>query len=154
VIQGWLLRVQKCAVGRTQVVSSSVPHRTLRLPSGLGALQMQEPHSGQTNRVVMRPLSAVRWIARGAIPKKRKAESVTMIAIEKALPVKRFNRHNGMCKPTVELRRSRNEFAALAATGLWKFHGNSPHKFDAPHNDLCPSACAKNRYQHENIRGP
>ena len=58
-IQGCLLRVQKCAVGRSQEVSSKVPARTFAEP-GLGALlQIHEPHCGQTQRVITRPLSAV-----------------------------------------------------------------------------------------------
>jgi hypothetical protein len=59
--QGCLLRVQKCTVGRSQEVSSRVPPRTLRtVEPGLGPAQTHEPHSGQTQRVVTRPLSAVR----------------------------------------------------------------------------------------------
>ena len=57
VIQGCLLRVQKCAVGRSQSVSSSVPARTRRKPSSeLDAPQTQEPHSGQTHPVTTPPL--------------------------------------------------------------------------------------------------
>jgi len=63
VTQGCLLRVQKCTVGRSQEVSSSVPARMVRsVPGGVapggGPLQIQAPHSGQSQCVLMRPLSA------------------------------------------------------------------------------------------------
>ena len=64
---GCLLRVQICLVGRNQEVSSSVPARTRITPS-LGMPQTQAPHSRHTNRVLTRPLSAVRWSGRGSIP--------------------------------------------------------------------------------------
>jgi hypothetical protein len=68
-IQGCLLRVQKCMVGRSQDVSSSVPARTRRKPlSELDAPQTQEPHSGQTHRVTTPPLSAVRWMLAAQSP--------------------------------------------------------------------------------------
>jgi hypothetical protein len=59
VIQGCLLRLQMCRVGRSQDVSSSVPARTRIRPS-LAGPAIQEPHSGQTHRVLVRPLSASR----------------------------------------------------------------------------------------------
>jgi hypothetical protein len=46
-------------VGRSQDVSSSVPARTRIRPS-LAGPAIQEPHSGQTHRVLVRPLSASR----------------------------------------------------------------------------------------------
>ena len=102
---GLTLRVQKCAVGRSQDVSSSVPARTRRKPSSeLDAPQTQEPHSGQTHRVTTPPLSAVRWIARGSIPAMRKATSVTTIAIENALSLSAGSQHSDMCKPTASTR--------------------------------------------------
>jgi hypothetical protein len=90
-----LLRVQKCAIGRSQEVSSNVPARTARTAPGvaelaLGAPQIHEPQSGQTHRVVTWPLSAVRWIERGSPFVRRKAISETTIAIEKALLVIRW----------------------------------------------------------------
>ena len=88
-IQGCLVRVQKCRVGRSQEVSSSVPARTRTTPS-LGMPQTQEPHSGHTNRVLTRPLSAVRWSGRGSIPLRRKAVSATTSPNEKALLVNRW----------------------------------------------------------------
>jgi hypothetical protein len=76
-IQGCLLRVQKCMVGRSQDVSSSVPARTRRKPlSELDAPQTQEPHSGQTHRVTTPPLSAVRWMLAAQSPLMRKVASV------------------------------------------------------------------------------
>src|SRR3712207_8907205 len=71
VAQGWALRVQKCAVGRSQEVSSSVPTRTATKPPGgavpgFAPLQTQVPHSAQTHRFTVRPLSAVRWKDRGS----------------------------------------------------------------------------------------
>ena len=56
---GCFLRVHMCLVGRSQDVSSSVPPLTRTTPS-LAIPQIQEPHSGQTSLVLMRPLSAVR----------------------------------------------------------------------------------------------
>ena len=101
---GLTLRVQKCAVGRSQDVSSSVPARTRRKPSSeLDAPQTQEPHSGQTHRVTTPPLSAVRWIARGSIPAMRKATSVTTIAIENALSLSAGSQHSDMRKPSAGL---------------------------------------------------
>jgi hypothetical protein len=94
--QGWALRVQKCAVGRSQEVSSSVPARTATKPPGAAVpgfapLQTQAPHSAQTHRVTVRPLSAVRWKDRGSTPaKKRHASAATTTADENALPVSRW----------------------------------------------------------------
>jgi len=89
--QGCLLRVQKCTVGRSQEVSSRVPPRTLRIVDpGVGARQTHEPHSGQTQRVVTRPLSAVRWTARGSPWMRRQAPSARTTAIENALLVMRW----------------------------------------------------------------
>ena len=54
--QGCLLRVQICAVGRSQEVSSSVPPRTLRtVEPGRGAVQTHTPHSGHIQRVDASP---------------------------------------------------------------------------------------------------
>src|SRR5712671_6215031 len=84
--QGCALRVQKCTVGRSQEVSSSVPARTVRIAEpALGAAQIHEPHSGQTQRVATRPVSVVRWSPRGSAPVRRKASDVTTNAIENAL---------------------------------------------------------------------
>jgi hypothetical protein len=89
--QGCLLRVQKCTVGRSQEVSFRVPPRTLRIVEpGVGARQTHEPHSGQTQRVVTRPLSAVRWTARGSPWMRRQAPSARTTAIENALLVMRW----------------------------------------------------------------
>jgi hypothetical protein len=92
--QDCLLRVQKCAVGRSQEVSSKVPARTLRHATwfadpGFAPLQIHEPHSGQTHRVTLRPLSAVWSIARASMPVRRNACVSTTNAMEKALLVKR-----------------------------------------------------------------
>src|ERR1700722_16291740 len=89
VIQGCLLRVQICRVGRSQDVSSSVPARTRATPS-LGGLATQDPHSGQTPRVLVRPLSAKRWRGRGSTPLRRKLASGTTIPKLNALLVKRW----------------------------------------------------------------
>ena len=65
--QGCLLRVQMCAVGRSQEVSSRVPPRTLRtVEPGRGAVQTHTPHSGHTQRVDTRPLPVVRWTPFGS----------------------------------------------------------------------------------------
>jgi hypothetical protein len=88
-IQGCLLRVQKCTVGRSQEVSSKVPARTLL--NGLAdepRLLIHEPHSGHTHRDTLRPLSAVWSIARGS-PVRWKACASINIAMENALLVKR-----------------------------------------------------------------
>jgi hypothetical protein len=45
----------------------SVPART-RTTLSLGMPQTHEPHSGHINRVLTRPLAAVRWSGRGSIP--------------------------------------------------------------------------------------
>jgi hypothetical protein len=50
---GCLLLPQICRVGRSQEVSSSVPPRTRYSPS-LGKLVIQDPHSGQTSRVLIK----------------------------------------------------------------------------------------------------
>ena len=87
--QGCALRVQKCAVGRSQEVSSSVPARTWSasrvVGSGFGPLQIHVPQSGQTHRVTVRPLLALRWSGRGWVPVRSKAPAVSTSAIEKAL---------------------------------------------------------------------
>ena len=88
-IHGCLLRVQMCRVGRSHDVSSRVPART-RISPSLGGLATEEPHSGQTHRVFVRPLSARRWSGLGSIPLKRKAVSATTMPIENALLVKRW----------------------------------------------------------------
>jgi hypothetical protein len=53
-----LLRVQIWRIGRSQDVSSSVPVGTRTTPS-FGGLAAHDPHSGQTHRVLGRPLSAM-----------------------------------------------------------------------------------------------
>ena len=65
VIQGCLLRVHRCTVGRNHDVSSSVPARTVRTGApGLGVPLIHEPQSGQSQRIVTRPLSVVRSTGR------------------------------------------------------------------------------------------
>ena len=59
-IQGCLLRVQKCTVGRCQEVSAKVPPRTLRTVMPGREPQTHEPHSGQIHQIVSLPLSARR----------------------------------------------------------------------------------------------
>jgi hypothetical protein len=87
-IQDWALRVHKCAVGRSHEVSSKVPPRTLRIAEpGLGVPLTHEPHSGHTQRVVTRPLSAVRGSSRGSPLVRRKAASARTTPIENALLV-------------------------------------------------------------------
>jgi hypothetical protein len=91
-IQGCALRLQKWAVGRSHEVSSSVPARSAKtVPAGaapgFAPLQTQVPHSTQTHRVTVRPLSAVRWKDRVSPPVKRHASAATMRAEEKALLV-------------------------------------------------------------------
>lgn len=71
VIQGCLRLAQMCRVVRSQDVSSSVPART-RISPSLAGPAIQEPHSGQTHRVLVRPLSARRWSERGSTPLSRK----------------------------------------------------------------------------------
>ena len=93
--QGCALRVQKCAVGRSQEVSSRVPAPTRRNAVGDGVpgfdpLQMIVAHSGQIHRVAVRPLSVMRWIGRGSPPERWKASSATMNDIENALPKRRW----------------------------------------------------------------
>jgi hypothetical protein len=93
--QGCALRVQKCAVGRSQEVSSRVPACTRRNAvgedsPGLDPLQMMVAHCGQIHLVAARPLSVVRWIGRGSSPESRKASSATMNDIENALPKRRW----------------------------------------------------------------
>ena len=92
VTHGCALRVQKWTVGRRDEVSSSVPARKAkRVPGGavpgLAPLQTQVPHSTQTHRVTVRPLSAGRWKDRVSPPVKRQVSAATMSADEKALPV-------------------------------------------------------------------
>jgi hypothetical protein len=78
-------------VGCSQEVSSRVPARTLRtVEPGLGAAQTHEPHSAYVQRVVTRPLSAVRWIARGSPRMSLQAPSGRTTAIENALLVMRW----------------------------------------------------------------
>ena len=85
---GRLVRVQKCTIGCSHDVSSRVPARTLRtVEPGLGPLEIHDEHSGQTQRVVTLPLSAVRWITRGCPATRRKASAGSTIAIENALLV-------------------------------------------------------------------
>jgi hypothetical protein len=124
-IQGCLLRVHICRVGRSHDVSSSVPARTRTRPS-LGRPQIQEPHSGHTNRVLIRPLSAVRWSGRGSISTKTKAglrhsdpqgegaagQTLTIGAVARVDQLRSF------CDLVAD-------FAALAAAGLRKVHGNA-----------------------------
>ena len=86
------LRVQKWTVGRNEEVSSRVPARSAtKLPGGavpgLAPLQIQAPHSEQTHRSTVRPLSAGRWKDRTSPPMKRHASAATRTADEKALPV-------------------------------------------------------------------
>ena len=93
--QGCALRVQKCAVGRSQEVSSRVPACTRRNAIGEGCpgfdpLQMIVAHSGQIHRIAVRPLSVMRWIGRGSPAKRRKASSATMNDNENALPKRRW----------------------------------------------------------------
>jgi hypothetical protein len=89
-IQGCLLRVQKCTVGRSQEVSSKVPPRTLRTVAPGREAQTHEPHSGQIHQIVSLPLSARRWTAFGSPRTTRKAPSGSTQAIEKALLVIRW----------------------------------------------------------------
>ncbi len=67
-----------------------VPHKNEGIGEavpGFTPLQTQVPHSAQTNRVTVRPLSAVRWKDRVSPPVKRHAAAATMSAEEKALLV-------------------------------------------------------------------
>src|SRR5947209_4063057 len=73
-----------CRVGRSQDVSSSVPART-RIPPSRAGPAIHDPQSGQTQRVVVRPLSARRWRARGLTPLSLNAVSGTTTPIENAL---------------------------------------------------------------------
>jgi len=96
VTQGCALRVQKCTIGRSQEVSSSVPARTTRrspgdAEPGSEPLQIDVPHSGQTHRVKVRPLSAVRWIGRGSVPVSANASVIMTSPMENALPVRRWH---------------------------------------------------------------
>jgi hypothetical protein len=93
-IQGCLLRVQKCADGHSQEVSSKVPARTARNAfefgdPGFAPLHIHEPQSGHTHRVSLRPLSAVWSIARGSTPDRWKTCASTTIAMANALLVMR-----------------------------------------------------------------
>ena len=89
VIHGCFRLAQMCRVGRSQDVSSRVPARTRITPSRAGPA-IQEPHSGQTHRVLVRPLSARRWSERGSTPLSRKPFSATTTPMEKALLVSRW----------------------------------------------------------------
>jgi hypothetical protein len=69
-----------------------VPARTTRrspgaVEVGSGPLQTHNPHSGQTHRVTVRPLSAMRWIGRGRAPERMNASVSMTTPIENALPV-------------------------------------------------------------------
>src|SRR5580698_7593601 len=74
VTQGCLLRVHICRVGRSHDVSSRLPARTRTTPPR-GWLYTQHPQSGHMNRVLSRPLSGTRWIARGSPAVSRNAVS-------------------------------------------------------------------------------
>jgi hypothetical protein len=87
-IHGCLLRVQRCTVGRNQEVSSKVPARALRNGLADAPRQIHEPHSGHTHRDTLRPLSAVRSIARGSSVRWKACTSIN-IARENPLLVKR-----------------------------------------------------------------
>src|SRR5215469_8809777 len=88
VIQGCLLRVHRCTVGRNHDVSSSVPARTVRTGApGLGLPLIHEPQSGHSQRIVTLPLSVVRSTSRGSAAVIRNARSAMTIPIEKALLV-------------------------------------------------------------------
>jgi len=95
-IHGCALRVQKCSVGRSHEVSSSVPACTMQrslgdgFECGSGPLQNHVPHSGQNHLIEARPLSAVRWIAIGSAPERLNASVVVTSPIENALPVRRW----------------------------------------------------------------
>jgi hypothetical protein len=54
----------------------------------LGKPVIQDPDSGQTSRVLIRPLSAT-WSARGSMPESLNPPSGTTTPNEKALPVSR-----------------------------------------------------------------
>jgi hypothetical protein len=87
-IQGCLLRIHRCTVGRSHDVSSSVPARTVRTGApGLGVPLIHEPQSGQSQRIVTRPLSVVRSTGRGSAAVIRNDLSAITIPIEKALLV-------------------------------------------------------------------
>ena len=93
--QGCALRVQKCAVGRSQEVSSSVPAWTRRNATGDGSpgfvpLQTIVAQSGQIHRIAVRPLSVTRWIGCGSPPESWKASSATINDSENALPNRRW----------------------------------------------------------------
>jgi hypothetical protein len=59
--------------------------------SGIGPLHSDVPQSGHTHRATVCPLSAVRWNDRGWVPARWKASAATTIAIENALPVRRWH---------------------------------------------------------------
>src|SRR5204862_4248949 len=93
ITQGCLLRVQKGAVGFSHEVSSSVPPRTRRIISpgaapGCGLLAIQQAQSGHSQRVTVRPLSAIFCASRGSPFVSRNALSGTVIASENALLVR------------------------------------------------------------------
>jgi hypothetical protein len=86
---GCLLRVQMCRVGRSHDVSSSVPALTRMTPSRAGPA-IHDPQSGQTHRMLVLPLSARRWRARGSTPLRLNAASDTTTPKLKALLVSRW----------------------------------------------------------------
>src|SRR5262252_3986958 len=88
VTHGCLLRVQKWTVALSHEVSSNVPARTKRsTPPILGVPVSHVPQSEQTQRVVMRLLSARRCTRCGSPAVRWNASSVTTTAMEKALLV-------------------------------------------------------------------
>jgi hypothetical protein len=88
--------------------------------------QIQQPHSGQTKRVLVRPLSAVRWSPRGSIPIRRKAASATTIPSENALLVSRWQSTQWQVDHLRFFGDLVADFAALTAAGLWKLHAITP----------------------------
>ena len=91
-LRGAKVRVK---LGDIDPITLDVPARTLRNISaaaepGFGPLQIHDPHSGQTHRLTVRPLAAMRWIIRGSTPVRRNAPSLTTITIENALLVMRW----------------------------------------------------------------
>jgi hypothetical protein len=78
--------VQMCRVGRSHEVSSRLPARTRTTPPR-GWLYTQHAQSGHMNRVLSRPLSGMRSMARGSPDVRRKAFSGSATPNEKALLV-------------------------------------------------------------------
>jgi hypothetical protein len=72
--------------GRSHDVSSSVPALTRIRPS-LAGPAIHDPQSGQTHRILVLPLSAMRWSDRGSTPLRRKPVSATTSPILNALLV-------------------------------------------------------------------